>query len=105
MTLSILPRTRPGRWSFGLITATEFAIVGILSVQAMGDPLRVGVGDGLLGRPLLALFAVSAAAGAVAAIVTGVYAMLGRHERGLSVVGAVLIGLVVAAFAVGEVLS
>jgi hypothetical protein len=106
MVVGLLPRTSAGKWAFSLICATEFAVVGLLSAQAMGDPLRgLGSGTGWSGRPLFALFSVIAVGAALGAVVTGGWAIGRRHERAASVVGAIALGLLVVAIAVNELMA
>ena len=96
----LVPTTRPGRWSlisfaaFG--TFLTFFVLAVRSGQRGGDEFF----DNLwLTVPFLAAYAA-----AVAGFVLGVVAIVGRGERSVSVVVVSVVGLLVTAFGVLEVL-
>ncbi|MCP3988596.1 MAG: hypothetical protein GY724_05965 [Actinomycetia bacterium] len=94
------PRTRPGRWSIMLIVAFGVLLGLFFLAVAVGERGGDAFFDNLwLALPMLAAWL--AGAGATA---TGAFAIISRRERGALVFGATLLGLLVTAFGVAEVL-
>ncbi len=93
-------QTRPGRWSIMAIL-TFGALVGLFFVAvAVGER----GGDTFFGNLWLSLPMVAAWLAGAGATATGTYAIVSQHERGALVFGATLLGLLVTAFGLAEVI-
>ena len=97
----LVAATVAGRWCL-----TAFA-VGVLGFVAMVVSVASGQegGDTFADNWWISGPAFVAGAGLVAAFGTGLFAIVGRRERGVAVIVATLIGLVVTLFVVGEVVT
>ncbi len=93
MRISIRPKTPLGRWSVGL--AAAFILLSVLSGVLTG---LGGVGPGLAGPILGAAFGISG----MTALITGLISITKSKERSVLVFLAVVIGLFVLIFLLGE---
>ncbi len=95
------PRTQPGWWSLGLAVAF-FAFMGLFyALVAVGQR----GGETFLSNPWLAISVLSAAAAALAAGGTAVWAIFWKRERSVLDFLALLLGLFVLWFIVGEIVT
>jgi hypothetical protein len=92
------PSTRWGWWSIGLEIAFLVLLVIFFDLIASGQE----GGDTFFSNPLLAFSLLAAAVAAVAGGMIATVAMIWKGERSLLVFIALLIGLFVLFFAVGE---
>ena len=97
MRISILPKTSLGRWSVGL--AAAFILLSILFAVLTG---LGGVGPGPVAPIVIAtvIFGISG----IAAFVTGLISIIKSRERSILVFLAVIVGLLVLIFCLGEVI-
>ena len=95
MRISILPKTSLGRWSVGL--AGAFILLSVLSGVLTG---LGGVGPGPVGPIVGVAFGISG----IAALVTGLISAIKSKERSILVFLAVVVGLFVLIFLLGEFL-
>jgi len=93
MRISILPKSSLGRWSVGL--AAAFILLFVLSLVLTG---LGGVGPGPVGPIIGIAFGISG----IAALVTGLISMIKSQERSILVFLAVVVGLFVLTFLLGE---
>lgn len=94
----LLPTTVAGRWALGLfaVSTTSFAVMTV----AVATGARAG--ELFSDTWWLAVPALLAGTGAVAAGVVGAYAVLRRHEHAALVYLVTALGLLVISFVVGE---
>ena len=93
------PGTELGRWSLALLVAFAAGLSLFGLAVAVGQRGGDGFFDNMwLTGPMLFAFAA-----AVGAAVTGLVAMIGHGERAVSVLVALVVGLLVTAFGVLEV--
>ena len=93
-----LPRARAGWWSVGLALAF-FVLLGVSTgLAAMGQP----GGDTFLANQWLSLTMLAAASAALAGAVCAAVAIFRKGERSLLVIGALLLGLLLLVFVLGE---
>lgn len=96
--MHLLPRTRTGKWSLGLLILF-FLLYGVFSFLAAFAQRN---GTTVSGNPLLAIPGFAAGACAVAAFVTGVIAVFHREEKAVLVFVSLAVGLAVTLFLAGE---
>jgi hypothetical protein len=94
------PSTRLGWWSVGLLIG--FFVFFSLFTLLVEFGQRGG--ETFFSNPWLASTMLVAASSAIAAGVTAVVAIFGRHERSLLSILALLIGMFVLAFVLGEII-
>jgi hypothetical protein len=101
MKLTILPKTHPGKWSIGLIGGLVlfFALLWLLAASGQRG------GDTFSSNLALAVPGLLAAICGIAAFFTGIIAIIKSKERSALVFLAVIIGLFVLFFCLGEILS
>ena len=105
--LGITPNTNTGKWSVGLIIAMPilFAIGSAMTNTLYGG---VSSGDTILAdiatRPALALTMLSGMVAGVAALITGLLAILREKDHALLVYVATLFGALESLFLLGEFL-
>ncbi|MGI9616478.1 MAG: hypothetical protein ACR2QO_26415 [Acidimicrobiales bacterium] len=95
----LLPTTTAGRWSILAIAA--FAILVVIFVVAVAAGQRGG--QEFFDNLWLALPGLGAFVAAVAAFIVGVLAIAASGERGITVMAATVVGFLVTAFGVLEV--
>ena len=90
----------PGRWSIG------FLVVFLASIAAFFGAVSAGQrgGDRFLDNLWLSAPVLGAWLSAVAAAISGFFAVLARRERAVLAFVSVLVGLLVSAFGAAEVL-
>ncbi len=97
----LLPESGAGRWAVGLFALAVASFTFMTLAVAAGQR----GGEHFSDNWWLAVPAVVAGAGAVAAGGTGAYAIVRHHEHSLLVYLSSAIGLVVVAFVVGEIFT
>ena len=96
----ILPTTTPGRWSM----AAMVAFGALVAVFALAVAAGQRGGEEFFDNLWLALLGLGAYLAAVATLVLGALAMATAGERSVTVAAATVVGLLVTAFGVLEVL-
>lgn len=96
-----LPRTRPGSWSVGLLGVSLISFAAFFGLAASGQE----GGDSFLDNLWLSGTMLSAAGCAIAAGFAGAWAAIRELERSPGVILAMLLGLLVLVFVVGEVVA
>ncbi len=99
--LHLLPVTRLGWWSAGLLTAFAAFLTALFSVVAAGER----GGEGFFSNLWLALPGLGAGLTGVLAGVTAGVAIVRRGERSVLVFLVLIVGLIVALFLLGEAVS
>ena len=108
MRISILPKTCLGKWSVGLVAA--FILISV--VNGLLTPPRPSPGAPVL-PPSMAVVAMGISrmvvliiglASGIAAFVTGLISIIKSRERSILVFLAVIVGLLVLIFCLGEVI-
>ena len=99
--LHLLPVTRLGWWSAGLLTAAAALFIALVSLVASGQE----GGEGFFSNLWLSLPALGAVLSAVLAGVTAGVAIVRRGERSILVFLVLIVGLIVALFLLGETTS
>ncbi|RJQ31856.1 MAG: hypothetical protein C4562_05300 [Actinobacteria bacterium] len=97
--MSILPKTRVGRFSAGFIAAF-FVLFGLQIVLV--TVFHQEGGNGLWSNPSLAITGLSALFSGLAAFFTGVFSLFWKKERSVLVFLASLIGFLLLIFLIGE---
>lgn len=101
MKVSILPRTMLGKWSIGLIGGLFLFFALLRVLVAFGQR----GGETFFSNLALAIPGLLAGTCGIAAFFTGIIGIIFRKERAVLVFLAVIIGLFVLVFCLGEVLS
>jgi uncharacterized membrane protein len=101
MILHLLPVTRIGWWSTGLLAAFAAFLMALFSFVAAGQR----GGEGFFSNLWLALPGLGAGLSAVLAGVTAAVAIVRRGERSVLVILVLIVGLIVALFLLGETVS
>ena len=99
--LHLLPVTRVGWWSVGLLAAFAAFLIVLFSLIAAGER----GGDEFFSNLWLALPGLGAGLSGVLAGVTAAFAIVRRGERSVLVFLVLFVGLIVALFLLGEVVS
>ena len=97
--MAILPTTRLGRWSCGLIAA--FFILLVLVVIIVNVFNQEG-GKTFLDNLFISIPMLSAVTAAIASSITGIISMWKHKERSVLVFTATTIGLLIVLFVLGE---
>ncbi len=97
--LHLLPVTRAGWWSAGLLAAFAAFLIVLFSLVAAGER----GGDEFFSNLWLALPGLGAGLSAVLAGVTAAVAIVRRGERSVLVFLVLIVGLIVALFLLGEI--
>jgi hypothetical protein len=100
MKVHFLPKTRPGRWSTWLIVAF-IVFIGLFYIF-----IATGQRGGatFFSNLYLTVPAVMAAIAGIAAFFTGVFGVIKSRDRAILVYPAILIGLFVLLFCLGEII-
>jgi cytochrome bd-type quinol oxidase subunit 2 len=100
MRVHFKPTTNLGKWSAWLIVA--FAILlGVFYILVASGQRG---GDTFFSNPILTVPMLLAATSAIAAFVIGLISVVKRKERSVAVVLAIVVGLFVIIFVLGEVI-
>ncbi len=99
--LHLLPATRPGWWSAGLLAAFAAFLMVLFSVIAAGQR----GGEGFFSNLWLALPGLGAGLSAILAGVTAAVAIVRRGERSVLVFLVLIVGLIVALFLLAETVN
>ena len=101
MKISLVPKSAPGKWSIGLIGGLVlfFVLLRLLVISGQRG------GETFFSNPALAISGLLAGACGIAAFFTGIFSIIFRRERSVLIFPAVIIGLFVLSFCLGEVLS
>ena len=100
MRVHFKPTTDLGKWSAWLIVA--FAILlGVFYILVASGQRG---GDTFLSNPILTVPMLLAATSAIAAFIIGLISVVKRKERSVAVVLAIVVGLFVIIFVLGEVI-
>ena len=107
MKVELLPKTKLGKWSLGLIiTMPVLFIIGASFTNSLYQ--SVSAGETILAdiaqRPALVLTMLSGMATGILAFVTGLIAIIKKKERAIFVYISTFIGALLILFLVGEVL-
>ena len=104
MKLTVLPKTRAGKWSLGLIIAMPCLIfAGSVLVQLYPNVPPAGtIQADLISRPGVGIPALAGMASGLLALITGLVAIIKHKERALLVYTAVAMGLLLVFFLAGE---
>lgn len=96
-----MPRTRAGRWSLRLLGVSLIFFAAFYSLVATGQR----GGDTFFGNPWLSGTILPAGGAAVAAATVGLVGVIKQQERSPAVYIAVVLGLLVLAFGIAEVVA
>jgi hypothetical protein len=96
----LLPTTSAGRWSIGAVAA--FAVLVVIFAMTVAAGQRGG--EEFFDNLWLALPGLGAYFAAVAAFILGALAITASDERGVTVMAATILGFLVTAFGVFEIL-
>ena len=96
-----MPKTAPGKWAVGLLggLVAFFALLQVLVATGQRG------GETFFSNPALAVPALLAALSGIAAFFTGIIGIVKSKERAILVLLAVIIGLFVLVFCLGEIIS
>lgn len=107
MKEGLLPKTKLGVWSVCLLVAVPILFV---VAPVLGNLLHPGVAAGntiaedIANRPALALTMLVGIVSGVSAFVSGLVALIRFKERGFLVIASTLLGGILTAFMIGELL-
>ena len=101
MRITVLPKTSWGKWSVGLIAVFILFLVLFVILVASGQR----GGETFFSNLLLTVPMLLAVTCGVAAFVTGLIGIIKSKERSILVYLAILIGLYILVFCLGEVLA
>ena len=98
--MNLLPKTKLGKWSVGLIVAFFLLLAtGMFVVSVLGQ----SGGETFFDNPVISIPMLGGGASAIMAFLTGIVAIIKDKERAILVFLASLIGLLVLWFIVGEI--
>lgn len=106
--MSILPKTKLGGWSLGLIIAMPILMfIGISLNNTLYQSVTAGNGliDDLTKRPALAVSMLTGIGAGITSFITGLIAIVKRKERALLVYLSTLIGALLILFIIGDLIS
>ena len=105
---SILPKTRLGKWSLGLIVAMPVLfLIGPSFTNSVyqGVPSGETIFADIAARPALALTMLAGMGAGISAFITGLLAIIRGKEKALLVYASTVIGALVILFLAGQILS
>ena len=107
MKVNLVPKTKLGKWSLGLIVAMPllFSLGGSFT-DSLYQSIPAGrtIPEDILKRPALALTMLLGMASGVSAFVLGLTAITKKKERALLVYLSTLVGMLFTLFLIGEIL-
>jgi hypothetical protein len=105
--ISVLPKTKLGRWSLGLAAAMPVLLsIGMLFTKQLYESVPAGdtILEDITLRPALALTMLAGMVSGVSAFVTGLIAIIRQKERAVLVYIATLVGAFLTIFLLGELI-
>jgi hypothetical protein len=106
-TVKLWPASIIGKWSIGLIIAMPLLFVlGMSFTDTLYESVRAGrtIFADIAARPALALTMLTAMAAGIAALITGLLAIIRQKDNALLVYIASLVGALLVIFLIGEIL-
>jgi hypothetical protein len=107
MKINLIPKTKLGKWSFGLIAVMPaLFFIGTSFTNSLYKSVLAGstILKDIAGRPVLALTMLMGMVAGISAFLVGLTAIIRQKERALLVYIATLIGMLLILFLIGEVL-
>ena len=107
MKFNLIPKTKPGKWSLGLIVAMPvlfFTGASLANSLYRSVPAGSTILEDIAKRPVLASTMLLGMFIGISAFVAGFVAIIKQKERALLVYVATLVGMLLILFLVGEVL-
>jgi len=103
----LIPKTKPGKWSLGLITAMPtLFFIGASFTNSLYKSVPAGstILEDITKRPALALTMLAGMIAGILAFIVGLIAIIKQNERALLVYVATSVGMLLILFLIGEVL-
>ena len=103
--ISVLPKTKLGRWSLGLAaTMPVLFLIGTSLTNSLYESVPSGrtILEDITLRPVLALTMLAAMISGISAFIIGLIAIIKQKERALLVYVATSVGAFLAVFLLGE---
>jgi len=103
----LIPKTKPGKWSLGLITAMPtLFFIGASFTNSLYKSVPAGstILEDIAKRPALALTMLAGMIAGILAFIVGLIAIIKQNERALLVYVATSVGMLLILFLIGEVL-
>ena len=107
MKVGLIPKTKLGKWSLGLIVAMPtLFFIGASFTNSLYKSVPAGstMLEDIVERPALALTMLGGMVAGILAFIVGLITITRRKERALLVYVATLIGMLLILFLIGEVL-
>lgn len=107
MKVNLIPKTKLGKWSLGLIAAMPTLLfIGTSFTNSLYKSVPAGstILEDIVVRPALALTMLVGMVAGISAFIAGLIAMIRQKERALLVYVATSIGMLLILFLIGEVL-
>ena len=107
MKVNLIPKTKLGKWSIGLITATPILLfTGASFTNSLYKSVSAGstILEDIAKRPMLALTMLLGMVTGISAFIVGLIAIIREKERALPVYVATSLGMLFMLFLIGEVL-
>jgi len=107
MRVNLIPKTKLGKWSLGLIAAMPtLFFIGTSLTNSLYKSVPAGstILEDIAGRPALALTMLVGMVAGTSAFIVGLIAIIRQKERALLVYVATSIGMLLILFLIGEVL-
>jgi hypothetical protein len=107
MKVNLIPKTKLGKWSLGLIIAMPVLLsIGMSFTDSLYKSVPAGdtILKDIVQRPALALTMLSGIGAGVSAFIVGLIAIIREKERALLVYVSTIIGMLFSLFLLGEVL-
>jgi hypothetical protein len=107
MKVNLIPKTKLGKWSLGLIAAMPVLFfIGTSFTNSLYKSVSAGstILEDIIRRPALALTMLAGMLAGILAFIVGLTTIIKQKERALLVYVATLIGMLLILFLIGEVL-
>jgi len=107
MKVNLMPKTKLGKWSLGLIAAMPALLfIGASFTNSLYKLVPAGstILEDIVERPALALTMLVGIVAGISAFILGLMAIIRQKDRALLVYVATSIGMLVILFLIGEVL-